>query len=100
RIGYVLVQYAVVPIVLGMKYRRTRDSGLIWLIVATVLWPLISRSLNIFLSTLLRRQMNGQPGRILEWFKAGGISIGSFAESFLAFEKLVGAALLFTAVLL
>lgn len=44
------VMYFAVAILLVRTYRRTRDVGFIWLGVAILVWPLVTRALGVVIN--------------------------------------------------
>jgi len=82
------------------KYLRTRDIGFIWLGVAVVIWPIVSRVLDRgkddFIFRLLRHERVGFfPFALVEH---GRMSVGSLDATFVLFQRLIGIGLLMVAV--
>ena len=98
----VLVCYLAVAVLLIGKYRRTGDVGFIWLGVAVVVWPVVSRLLldplkGVAIDRLIRGHAIGlYPFTLVE---RGRITIGEFAASVNWTEQFVGICLLLVAVL-
>jgi len=96
-----LVLHLAIAVVLVRKYLRTRDVGLVWLGVAVVIWPLVSRLLEHGESMLIDRLVKGQsvgyfPFSLVE---RGQITIGGLFTSLNLLQQLVGIGLLLVAAL-
>jgi hypothetical protein len=96
-----LVLYVAIAAILVRQYLRTRDVGLVWLGLAVIGWPAVSRLLEIgekvFIDRLIRHQPVGfYPFTLVA---SGQITIGSLMTSFAVFQKLIGVCLLLVAVL-
>jgi|GraSoiStandDraft_29_1057270.scaffolds.fasta_scaffold2856596_1 hypothetical protein len=96
-----LVLHLAIAVVLVRKYLRTRDVGLVWLGVAVVIWPLVSRLLEHGESVLIDRLVKGQsvgyfPFSLVE---RGQITIGGLFTSLNLLQQLVGIGLLLVAAL-
>jgi hypothetical protein len=96
-----IVLHLAIAIVLLRKYLRTRDIRLIWLGVAVVVWPLVSRLLNVgervIISRIARHQtVDFYPFSLVEH---GQITIGELATSLALSQQLIGVCLLLVAVL-
>jgi hypothetical protein len=98
----VLVCYLAVAVLLFGKYRRTRDVGFIWLGVAVVVWPVVSRLLldplkRVAIDRLIHGHAIGlYPFTLVE---RGRITIGEFVASVNWTQQFVGICLLLVAVL-
>ncbi len=96
-----LVLHLAIAAVLVRKYLRTRDVGFVWLGVAVVIWPLVSRMLEHGELVLIDRLVKGQqvgyyPFSLVE---RGQMSIGGLMTSLNLLQQLVGVGLLLVAVL-
>ena len=96
----VLLLFAI-AIILVRKYLRTRDVGLVWLGVAVVIWPLVSRLLELGESSLIDRVAHHQlvgfyPFSLVEH---GQMTLGVLVASLSMFQQLIGICLLLVAVL-
>lgn len=81
----------VLTVVLIRKYRSTRDVGFLWLGLAVVVWPLVSRAATpTLIARLIREQWIGTQGQI---------TVGRIGYSLGLFEQLIGVALLLVAAL-
>lgn len=73
------VLYSAVAVLLGWKYRRTRDAGFLWLGLPLVLLPLIALPLAFWLQAGVDRlelgeQVSGFPFTLVE---QGRLTLGS-----------------------
>lgn len=59
--GLFFILYAAVAVVLVVKWLRTRDTGIAWLGIAVVIWPLIMRLLAWGETIQVRRLVRHQP---------------------------------------
>jgi hypothetical protein len=96
-----LVLYVAVGAILIRQYLRTRDAGLVWLGVAVIVWPVVSRLLEggerIFIDRLASHQSMGfYPFTLVA---SGQVTVGSLMTSFAAFRQFVGICFLLIAVL-
>lgn len=96
-----LVLHIAIAAILVRQYVRTRDVGFVWLGVAVVIWPGVSRLLEggerVFIDRLIRHQSVGfYPFTLAE---SGQMTIGSLVTSFAVFQQLIGICLLLVAVL-
>ena len=96
-----LVLHLVIAVVLVRKYLQTRDVGFVWLGVAVVIWPLVSRLLDQGEGLLINRIIRGHsvgfyPFTLLE---RGQMTIGTFLTSLHSLQQLIGICLLLVAVL-
>jgi hypothetical protein len=96
-----LVLQLAIAFILVRKYLRTRDVGFVWLGVAVVIWPLLSRLLetgeHVLMSRLARRQVVGVfPFSLVEH---GQLTAGGLMVSFTLLQQLIGVCLLLVAVL-
>jgi hypothetical protein len=69
-----LVLHIAIAVVLVRKYLRTRDAGFVWLGVAVVIWPPVSRLLDYGERLLIDRPIKGQPVGYYPsvWLSVGG----------------------------
>ena len=96
-----LVLHVAIAAILVRQYLRTRDVGFVWLGVAVVIWPGVSRLLEggekVFIDRLIRRQSVGfYPFGLIA---SGQMTIGSLVMSLAVFQQLIGVCLLLVAVL-
>jgi hypothetical protein len=95
-----LLLHLTIAVILVRKYIRTRDIAFIWLGVAVVIWPLVSRLLEAGERILVSRTLNHQwdgfyPFTLL---KNGRTTVGSLIMSLSLIDQLVGVCLLLIAV--
>ena len=100
-VALALVLHLAIAVVLVRKYLRTRDVGFVWLGLAVVIWPLVSRLLEHGELVLIDRLVKGQsvgyfPFSLVE---RGQITIGGLVTSLNLLQQLVGIGLLLVAVL-
>ena len=93
--------HLAIAVILVRKYLCTRDAGLLWLVVAVVVWPLVSRLLDLgsrhLLDKLVRHEWVGfYPFSLVA---SGQLTIGELVAYLGLFGQLVGISLLFIAVL-
>jgi hypothetical protein len=103
---YILAALAValhiaIAVVLVRKYIRTRDAGFIWLGIAVVIWPVLSRLLDggerVFIDRVIQHQPVGlYPFSLVE---RGDMTMGQLVLAFSVGEQLIGIVLLLVAVL-
>ena len=99
-----VVLHFVIAIILVRKYLRTWDVGFVWLGVAVVIWPLVSRLLEVGERSLIdriahHRVVGFYPFSLVEH---GQMTLGGFVASlslFRQFQQLIGICLLLVAVL-
>lgn len=93
----VVVFNLAVAAVLIWKYRQTRDIGFIWLGLAIVIWPLLSRILfRLIIDGALNKQLRGNyPFSLMA---RGEVTVGGFASILGSVEQFVGAVLMLIAV--
>jgi hypothetical protein len=96
-----LVLQVAIAAILVRQYLRTRDIGLVWLGMAVIVWPGVSRLLEggekIFRDRLISHQSVGfYPFTLVA---SGQVTIGSLMTSFAVFQQIVGTCLLMIAVL-
>ena len=96
-----LLLHLAIALVLIRNYVRTRDVGLIWLGVAVVVWPLVSRMLELgsrrFIDRMVRHEAIGfYPFSLVS---SGQITTGELVLNLALVSQLVGVCLLFVAVL-
>jgi hypothetical protein len=93
--------HLAIAVVLIRKYLRTHDAGFIWLGIAVVAWPLVSRMLDFgsghLIARLARHEWVGlYPFSLVA---TGQITLGQLVLYLGLFSQLVGVCLLFIAVL-
>jgi hypothetical protein len=93
----VLAVLVLTAAVLLLKYRRTRDVGLLWLVVAGVIWPVVSRIIE---RRIVHSANSGHPG-IYQYLapKNGEMSLGIFVIAAALVDHLIAASLLLLAAL-
>jgi hypothetical protein len=93
--------YLALAIVLARKYLRTRDIGFLWLGAAVVIWPLVSRLLDLGEHHLLDRILSRKSAGFYPFnlVAQGQMTIGNFTSSLALFHALIGAGLLLIAAL-
>jgi hypothetical protein len=93
------LQVAIV-VLLARKYLRTREVGFIWLGVAVVVWPLMSRLLEagerVSINRVAHKQAVIFPFTLVA---SGQITNGSLVTLFAVVQQLIGVCLLLVAVL-
>jgi hypothetical protein len=95
-----LICYIAIIALLARQYLRMRDPGLIWLAVAVVVWPFMSRMLQtgekVFIDRIARHQPVGLfPFSLVE---KGQVSIGSLVLLLTYAQQLIGVVFLLVAV--
>ena len=91
-----LILHIAIAIILFRKFLKTRDVGFIWLGVAVVIWPLVSRLLeHVFIDRLARHQLVG----FYPFSLHGQMSLGNLVASLALLQQLIGICLLLVAVL-
>ena len=93
----VLVVLILAAAVLLLKYQRTKDAGLLWLVVAGVIWPVASR----IIERRIVHSINGHAG-VYQYLAAnnGQMSLGTFVVTATLVDHFIGASLLLLAALL
>ncbi len=95
-----LVLHIAIAAILVRQYVRTRDVGFVWLGVAVVIWPLISRLLDagerVAIDRAIHRQAVIYPFTLIV---SGQITTGSLVMWLAVFQQVVGILLLLVAVL-
>jgi hypothetical protein len=96
-----LVLHIAIGAILVRQYLRTRDVGFIWLGVAVVLWPGISRLLEagekVFIDRLIRHEsVDFYPFSLVA---SGQMTTGNLVMSLAVFQQFIGVCLLLVAVL-
>lgn len=100
-VALTIILYVALAVVLVRKYLRTRDVGFVWLGVAVIIWPIVSRVLLSYSeSILMRRLSNGQPVGFYPFslVEGGHMTIGSLVLSLNLLQQLIGNGLLLVAV--
>lgn len=96
----VVALHLAIALLLLRRYLQTRDIGFIWLGVAVVVWPLVSRLLDAGERASIDRAIHHQsviyPFSLIE---RGQMTIGSLLMSLALSQQLVGVCLLLIAVL-
>jgi hypothetical protein len=96
-----VVLHFVIAIVLVRKCVRTRDVGFVWLGAAVVIWPLVSRLLELGERSLIdrlaqHRVVGFYPFSLVEH---GQMTLGGLVAPLSWFQQLIGICLLLVAVL-
>src|SRR5260370_19053311 len=96
-----LVLHIAIAVVLVRKYLRTRDVGFVWLGVAVLIWPLVSRWLDHSERLLIDRLVKGQPVAYFPFslVERGRMTIGGLFTSLDLLHQVVGVGLLLLSVL-
>lgn len=96
-----LLLHLAIAVVLIRKYVRTHDVGLIWLGIAVVVWPLVSRMLDWGSGRLVNRIVHHESVGLYPFslVASGQITIGELVLYLGLVRQLVGVCLLFIAVL-
>ena len=91
----------LVAAVLVRKYFRTQDVGLLWLAVAVVVWPLVSRAVEHRALLHFGNPVQGRPGGFFQFLMAenGQVSLGTLVVAFTLVQQFIGAGLLLIAAL-
>ncbi len=99
--GLTLICYIAIVALLARQYLRTRDIGLIWLAVAVVFWPFISRMLQTGEKVLIDRLVHHHPVDLFPFslVEKGQITLGSLVLLLTYTQQLIGVVLLLVAVL-
>lgn len=100
-VGLVIILHIVLALLLARKYLLTRGVAYLWLGVAVILWPIITRVLDYGEGILIRRLGSGQligfyPFSLVE---RGQMTIGSLLLSLNLLQQFIGVGLLLVAVL-
>jgi len=95
------VLYLALAVVLVRKYLRTRDAGFVWLGVAVVIWPLVSRFLDHGEGVLFNRIITGHPVGFYPFslVEQRQMSIVVLADSLISLQQLIGVCLMLVAAL-
>jgi hypothetical protein len=92
--------HLAIATLLVRKYLRTRDVGFVWLGAAVVIWPLVSRLLEVGTRISIDRAIHHRyviyPFTLIE---SGQITVGGLAVSLTLLQQLVGVCLLLVAVI-
>jgi hypothetical protein len=90
----------LVAAVLAWKYFRTQDVGLLWLAVAVVVWPLVSRVIERRALLHFGNSVQGHPVGFFEFLMPanGQVSLGTLVVAFTLVQQFIGASLLLIAV--
>jgi hypothetical protein len=96
-----LALHIAIAAILVRQYLRTRDAGFVWLGVAVVLWPGISRLLEgsekVFIDRLMRHQpVDYYPFSLVA---SGQMTMGNLVMSLAVLQQLTGLCLSLVAVL-
>jgi hypothetical protein len=96
-----LLLHVAIAIVLIAKYRRTRDIGFLWLGIAVVVWPLVSRVLDFGVRTAVDRLVSKQPVGFFPFslVEHGRLTLGELVLYFSSLSQLIGVCFLLVAVL-
>jgi hypothetical protein len=96
-----LLLHLAIAVILVRRYIRTRDVGFIWLGVAVVIWPLVSRLLELGERSIINRVARHEwvgvyPFSLVE---RGQMTLGELVLSLGLLQQLAGVCLLLVAVL-
>jgi len=96
-----LVLHVAIAGILLRQYLRTRDIGFVWLGVAVVVWPGVSRLLEAGEKVFIDRLINHQSVEFYPFtlVASGQVTVGSLITSLAVFQQTVGIFLLLVAVL-
>jgi|HubBroStandDraft_4_1064222.scaffolds.fasta_scaffold275914_1 hypothetical protein len=99
--GLTLLCYIAIVALLVRQYFRTRDVGLVWLAVAVVVWPFVSRMLQAGEKVFIDRLVHHQPVELFPFslVASGQLTIGSLLVLLTYTQQLIGVVLLLVAVL-
>src|ERR1700684_1027668 len=91
-----LLLHLAIAVVLIRKYLRTHDAGLIWLGIAVVVWPLLSRLLDLGSRGLINRITHHESFGFYPFslVASGQMTIGELVLYLGLFGQLVGVCLL------
>lgn len=96
-----IILHVAIAVVLVRTYLRTKDVSFVWLGIAVVIWPLVSRLLEHGEGVLIDRLVRGHsvgfyPFTLVE---RGQMTIRSLITSLNLLQQLIGVGLLLVAVL-
>lgn len=96
-----LLLHLAIAVVLIRKYLRTHDVGFIWLGIAVVVWPLVSRLVDLGSRGLINRIVHHESVGFYPFslVASGQMTLGELMLYLGLFGQLVGVCLLFVAVL-
>jgi len=90
----------LVAVILVHKYSRTRDVGLLWLAIAVVVWPLVSRLIEHRAFAHFGSDVQGHPVGFYQFLVAKGqVSPGTLLLAFTLAQQFIGAGFLLLAAL-
>ena len=100
-VGLVFVYWCVVSSVLIARYRRTRERGYLWFLVALVAWPIIRSVWVIFEGKYATLLAAGSPVNIFPYslVSDGVVSLGELLTITQYFYQLVFGGLIIVAIL-
>jgi uncharacterized membrane protein len=96
-----LICYIAIVALLARQYLRMRDLGLIWLAVAVIVWPFLSRMLQTGEKVFIDRLVLHQPVGLFPFslVEKGEMTIGRLVLLLTYTQQLIGVVLLLVAVL-
>jgi hypothetical protein len=96
----VLVVLILAAAVLLLKYQSTKDVGLLWLVVAGVIWPVVSRVIERRIVHSINGGVQEHAG-VYQYLAAnnGQMSLGTFVVTATLVDHFIGASLLLLAAL-
>lgn len=99
--GLIILLYVALAVVLVLKWLRTRDTGIAWLGIAVVIWPLIVRLLVWGETIEARRLWMHQPVGLFPFsaVERGEVSMGMLFTTLSSLQQLIGVALVLIAVI-
>ena len=99
--GLLVLLYLAIAVVLVMKWLRTRDTGIVWLAVAVIIWPLISCLLKWRETIEVHHLMRHEPVDFFPFSLVGQgkATIWGLFTTLNSLQQLVGVGLLLVAVI-
>jgi hypothetical protein len=96
-----ILLHLAIGVILVRKFIQTRDIAFIWLGGAVVIWPLLSRLLDVGERILIDRTLNHRwtPFYPFTLVERGQMTLGTLVASMALFQQLLGVLLLLIAVL-
>lgn len=97
---FVAALHLALAVAVIVKYMRTRDVGFIWLGIAVVIWPIVSRLLDRGVRMAIDGTIKGHPIGVFPFTSVdrGEISIGNLLMIISLAESVIPTALLLIAV--
>jgi hypothetical protein len=84
-----LVLHLAIGAILVRQHLRTRDVGFVWLGVAVVVWPVVSRLLEVGQKVFIDRLISHQPAAFYPFtlIASGQVTIGGLITGFAVFAN-------------